>query len=635
MTKELNWRLLLLGATICAIAVPATAYVTLKLGMSMDFTYAGMFLAAAMFGRRVRGKELAIELNILQTMIGVVSGVAFMCVILAAYHYIQVVDGRDIGFHPAWWQVCLWLLVSANLGVFMGALPRRMILNDATLPWPTGKAVLSVAETLTDEQATATTALRRMALTVTTAVAGFLTFLKDGLGVIKPMIANPATKMMFSWEFMAIGLGMLVPLSVGLSGLLGTWFISAFGETVEKLGSLGGTAPEHVARCGELMGKFGTLTGVAKDQATAFLTSNCGKAMEFITTTMSSDPKERGSLFKYLIQWMMWPATAMMVAAALTSVVGTLIRSARQRNAVAASTQETKADESIPSWWIWGGITACVLLLMWLQGAWFQMSWKQVLLAVAIQPVLIIAGLRVLGITGQGPVSLMANATQGLFGLIWPKHIQQNLNAAHVSADPQSSSEQTVGSFWVARRLGGKFRTLIVAQLLMIPVGALLLPFVFGLLSHHYGIGPGEKQLLAPTGLKIASLAKVMEKGLVALPPGALTASIVAIVIGILFELLLMVRVRGADGNGRSRFWWVPVPSAFGFALILPPYLTIGIALGSVVAAVWRRFSPKEDGSHALLSAPIAAGLVAGEAIVGALIVPILGELVAFILAHR
>lgn len=629
MSKELNWRLLLLGAVLCAIAAAATPYVTLKLGMSVDLAYGGMFLAAAVLGRRIKGKELAIELNILQTMIGVVSGVGFMCVILAAYFYIQNVFGRDIGFNPTWWQVFLWLLVSANLGVFMGALPRRTILNDTSLPWPTGKAMLGVAQTLTDEQATAMTALRRTVLNVTTLAAGFLTFLKDGFGVITPMVANPATKMLFSLELAAIGFGMLVPLAVGLSGLLGVWFINVFGEMAAKLGSLGGTAPEHVAKCGELMGQLGTLTGAAKDSATAFLTSNCGKATEFIALSGKSGQ------FKFVVQWMMWPATAMMVAAALTSVLVPLVRrSFSPRSAPTSSAQETLADESIPSWWIWGGIAACVILLVWLQGAWFQMSWKQVLLAVAIQPVLIVAGLRVLGLTGQGPVSLMANATQFVFGLIWPSQIQQNLNAAHVSADPQASSEQTVTSFWIARRLGGKFRTLIVAQLLVIPIGALLLPITFNLLEHHYGIGLKEGQLSAPTGLKIASLAMVMEKGIAALPPGALTASLVAIIIGVLFELLLMVRVRAPDGSERQRFWWVPIPSMFGFALILPPPLMIAIALGSMISWGWKKFSPKEDGMHAMLVAPLGAGLVAGEAIVGAILLPLLGALIAFIMAH-
>lgn len=610
MKSELNWRLILLGAFISAIAAAATPYVVLKLGMSVDLTYGGMFLAAALLGRHIKGKELAIELNIIQTMINVVSGVGFMCVILAAFFYIQVVFGRNIGFNPAWWQIFLWLLVSANLGVFMGALPRRMILDDKTLPWPTGQAVQSVAQTLTDPSAGETTKRRRDVLTVSTAVAGFLTFLKDGFGVITPIVGKASIGMMFGLELAAIGLGMLIPLAVGLSGLLGVWFISTFGETVGQLVALSGTTPEHWNMCRELIGK---------GEVTDFLTANCGKAVEYLKAP---------SHFKYIVQWMMWPATAMMITAALTSVIIPLVRNAlkrRQMQPGEVQVETSSADESIPRSWVVVGITASVLALIWLQDAWFSMPWQQVLLAVAIQPILIIAGVRVLGLTGQGPVSLMANATQFLFGLIWPAHIQQNLNAAHIAADPQASSEATIQSFWVARRIGGRFRTLITAQLIMIPIGAILLPIVFNLLEHTYGIGPNPGQLSAPTGLKIASLAIVMEKGLSALPHGALMASIIAALLGVILELLLAVNIRDAQGNERQRFGWVPIPSMFGFALILPPILMLALALGSVISAAWRKFSPKEDGSYALFGAPLAAGLIAGEAIVGAILIPVLG----------
>jgi hypothetical protein len=44
--KELNWRVLILAALLCAIAAAATPYITLKLGQSMHLTMGGMFLAA-------------------------------------------------------------------------------------------------------------------------------------------------------------------------------------------------------------------------------------------------------------------------------------------------------------------------------------------------------------------------------------------------------------------------------------------------------------------------------------------------------------------------------------------------------------------------------------------------------------
>ncbi len=621
--KELNWRLLLLGGLLCAVAAAATPYVTLKLGQSVDLTIGGMFLAAYVLGKRMEGQELAIELNIIQAMIGLVSSIAFMVVILAAFFYIQNVFGRDIGFNLTTWQMFLWLLVSANLGIFMGILPRSSILKDHSIPWPTSKATLSVAQTLTDPNANAVTKTKRDVLMVSTGVAGFLTFLRDGLGVLSPIVGNPALNIALGPEFAALGIGMLVPLSVGLSGLLGTWLVSAFGETVAKYSALSGVAQDNFANCLNTLNSVGGLDGVQKTQAMDFLNATCGKAGEFVGAA---------SHFKYVVQWMMWPATAMMIAAALTSIIIPIALHFLHKDKVKFEKHEFKsiADETIPLWWTVTGISVSVTLLVWMTSVWFAMPWQQVLLAVAIQPILIIAGLRVLGITGSGPVSLMANATQFLFGLIWPAHIRSNLTAAYVSANPQATSENVVPSFWVAQRLGGKFKTLILAQLIVIPIGAVLTPIMFNMLERTYGIGLNPGQLAAPTGLKIATLAIVMEKGLSFLPHGALQASIIAIFIGVFFELMLAFKKTNEKGHEVSRFWMVPIPAALGFALILPASLNIGMAIGSVVSAVWNRFSQDEKGSFSLYATPLASGLVAGEAMVGSILMPALAALMQF-----
>ena len=621
MKKDLSWRLLVLGAIVCAITAVAIPYVTLKLGMSVDLTYFGMFIAAGLLAKHAtNNKQLAIQLNIIQTMINICGGIGFMVVVLSAFHYIQNVFGRNVGFDPSWWQMSLWLSASAVLGVFMGIWPRRAILRDKALPWPTGAAVLSVAETLTDPDATESVRKRRNVLGMSTAVAGFGTFLKDGLGVITPMIGNGPMKMMFGLEFAAIGLGMLIPLSVGLSGLLGVWIVNAFGPTVAKLAAMSGALPANWDQCYTYMHDLAKFSGAEKDAAVAFLTANCGEAGVYLTTPSTH--------FKYLVQWMMWPATGMMITAALTSVtIPALAHLFRDKSKDVRAPKETSlADEEIPGWWAVTGTLVSAAIIVWMTCSWFDLPWTQVVLAITIQPILIIAGLRVLGITGQGPVSLMANATQFVFGLIWPAHIRGNLVAAFTAATPQASSEAVVPSFWVAQRLGGKFKTLIIAMLIMVPVGAILTPFVFDLLVKTYGIGLNEGQLTAPTGLKIASLAMVMEKGVAALPPGALTASIIAMIIGVLFEILLAFQKDDGKGGKKTRFWWIPIPSALGFALILPPVLMIGMAVGSVISAVWNKFSPDlKDGSWALFSKPLAAGFVAGEAMIGAILLPLLG----------
>jgi uncharacterized oligopeptide transporter (OPT) family protein len=64
--------------------------------------------------------------------------------------------------------------------------------------------------------------------------------------------------------------------------------------------------------------------------------------------------------------------------------------------------------------------------------------------------------------------------------------------------------------------------------------------------------------------------------------------------------------------------------------LILPPSLNIAIAIGSVFAAVWNNFSRDENGTFNLYSTPIASGLIAGEAIMGSIILPLVAILLEF-----
>jgi uncharacterized oligopeptide transporter (OPT) family protein len=78
-------------------------------------------------------------------------------------------------------------------------------------------------------------------------------------------------------------------------------------------------------------------------------------------------------------------------------------------------------------------------------------------------------------------------------------------------------------------------------------------------------------------------------------------------------------------------FPWIPIPAAFGFALILPPSLTIATSLGCVLSAVWRKFSERKDGSFELYAAPIASGLIAGEAMVGSILMPALAMLLEWL----
>lgn len=613
---DIDGRMLLLSILLCAFAAAATPYIVLKLGMSTDLTFGAVFLGGTVLSH-LKGRELGIQLNLLQTMVNTTTGIGFMCVILGAFHLIQ--QDQDIGFHLAWWQISVWTLLSSLLGVFLGAMVRRFVLDDTTLTWPTGMAMSGLLGTLTAEDAAEKEGNQRKVLLTGTWVTALLTYLRDGFGVLPTFVGNPAINLALGVEFMALGTGLLLPLVVGLSGLIGVWCIATFGDHLSLTVATHAVPAAMQTSCLAALDTFqggGEAAGAAK----TLLTTECGRDMaKYVGST---------NHFGLLIKWFMWPATSLMISASLTSVVKPLLSPPRLRTEGSTSL----ANEEISPVLLWGGFIVSAAFLAVLQSAWFQMPILQMFVVILIQPLLVIAGLRVLAITGNGPVSLMANATQFAFGLLWPNHILQNLAAAQVSADPQASSENTGMAFWVARKIGGNFRTLLVVQLIAAPIGALFLPFTFNWLVSTYGIGTDPGQLSAPTSQKIAALAIVMKDGLSAMPLGAITASILAAIAGVVLELGCMAEKTGSDGTIVRRFAWMPVPAAIGFGMLLPPSVTISLAIGSIVAYVWRQFSDEEKGSYATYVVPIAVALIAGEALVGAIVLPLLTTLVGFVL---
>jgi uncharacterized oligopeptide transporter (OPT) family protein len=136
---------------------------------------------------------------------------------------------------------------------------------------------------------------------------------------------------------------------------------------------------------------------------------------------------------------------------------------------------------------------------------------------------------------------------------------------------------------------------------------------MYPLLVNHYGLG--GTGLAAPTGLKMANMAVLLTKGLSALPGGALVASVVAAAAGI---IITVFEARG------GRFRWLPSPAALGFGLILPGLLTVPLAIGGVLGWIWSKRSP---GTYDRYRFTLVAGLVAGDALISGVVVPILASL--------
>jgi uncharacterized oligopeptide transporter (OPT) family protein len=168
--------------------------------------------------------------------------------------------------------------------------------------------------------------------------------------------------------------------------------------------------------------------------------------------------------------------------------------------------------------------------------------------------------------------------------------------------------------------IGSTPRVLTYMQLLAVPVGALALAFMYPHLKETYGIG-GDKGLSSPISTRWVGFAKIVTRDLSG--PGSAgpeaaarlhwmtTSFVVGALIGIVLTLL-----------EQRRSWraFIPSPTGMGTGMIIPAFAVTTMFLGAVLDWFWKKSGALGDYKYSI---PVAAGFIAGEALI-AVIIPLL-----------
>jgi uncharacterized oligopeptide transporter (OPT) family protein len=129
---------------------------------------------------------------------------------------------------------------------------------------------------------------------------------------------------------------------------------------------------------------------------------------------------------------------------------------------------------------------------------------------------------------------------------------------------------------------------------------------MYPVLTERYPLG---EQLTTPTGVKIANMAVLLSQGWGALPRGAVLWTVIASVVGILIPIIQQF----------GRIEWLPSAGGFGLGLILPGTLIVPMAIGGILGWLWAR---QHQPSYDRYAITIASGFIAGEALLGGLVIP-------------
>jgi uncharacterized oligopeptide transporter (OPT) family protein len=320
----------------------------------------------------------------------------------------------------------------------------------------------------------------------------------------------------------------------------------------------------------------------------------------------SAVPAARAN-FTDVVSWLLWPGVALMVVSSLVSFGfswKSVMRSFRFSRDAAAG---PPATGEVPLRWVLLAICVALVLSVVLQVQFFGIAAWIAVLGVLLSFVLALVAARVSGETNTTPVGAMGKVTQFFFGVLAPASPAPNLMAANVTGGAASQCADLMHDLKTGYLIGAMPRRQVAAQMCGALAGSLLGSFFYLMMIPH----PREQlitaQWPAPAVATWKAVAELFMFGLEAMPRGALTAVLIATVLGIVLPVLSELLPK------RARVW-VPSPASLGLAFVINGYNSVSMFIGGTLALVLPKLFPKWSGRFLLA---IWAGLIAGESLTG------------------
>ena len=408
--RELTPRAIIAGLGVAAIMGASYPYIVLKLGFGPNVSVVAAFFGYLALGIVFKDYNRW-ENNMVQTAGTAAAQTAFMCILLAAFDMLSA--SPTVNFHltitPL--QSFAWLTVAGLLGVLLAVPMRQHFVVDEQLTYADGVAAGETVIVLDGKGADARMAARALAIGAIASAA--LMLMTEDARVLNwfPSVTVFGTAIMMTtgvgvnWSLLSLGSGMLVGLRINASMLLGmtiSWII----------------APYALLHYGIIHPNF----------------------------------TKNDVLF-----WVMWPATAMLVASGLAALVlrwRILAKTFRNLTTARAST------ETFPLKWVAVGVAITSVALVIIQKISLGLDVWVTVTAIILSIPLMLVGLRVLGETNWGPISAMSNMMQGIFGLLAPGHILANMLASGTTGTIATESEALMQDYKAGHMIGSSPRNL-------------------------------------------------------------------------------------------------------------------------------------------------------------------------------
>ena len=579
---QLSPRAVVTGMVIGGVMSISNLYVGLKTGWGLGVTITACIIAFAVFRflesvvPAWRDRPFTILENYTMSSAASAAGYMSSAGLVSAIPALYLTTGRML----AWWEIGLWLAALSMLGVFMAIPLKRQLINIDQLPFPSG---IATAETLESMHSDGAESVAKARALFGAGLAGAI------VAVWRDLV--PQFKAGASWAFPAE-----IPF----------WPSAAARDLLTKY-TLGIEGSLIMVAAGAIMGMR-----VAASMLVGSIVFY-GVIGPILVERGIAQPGYRG-----IVSWVLWPATAMMVASGLLSFAfkwRTVLRAfgglSRLVGGATEKPDDPLAHVEVPSsWFVTGTLVsgaACVFLGHWL----FGITWWMGILAVLVTFLLSIVAARATGETDITPIGAMGKITQLVYGVVAPTNITTNLMTASITSGAASHAADLLTDLKSGYLLGGNPRSQTISQLFGVLAGTIASVPAYLFVVQRNPERLGSEALPAPSAKVWAGVAELLAKGIHALPEGALAAIAVGALLGIALTLL--------EEFGPERLRpWLPSTTGLGIAGVIPAFNSIAMFAGALVAWSFAKANPRAADR---LIVPVSSGLIAGESLMGVAII--------------
>lgn len=617
---QLTLRSALTGFILGGVLAATALYIGAKTGVGIGVGLTSVILAFAMF-KLLSQAGLAADFTVLENNCtqSIATAAGYMVSpLMASLSAFMLISGKII----PWWQMMIWMVIVAVLGVLIAFPMKRRFINEDQLPFPEGRACGVVLDSLYTGEASVGMYKARL-LGMTAVYTGlYQMIISDGwmkLIQFKILKMDQWAGLKEPWNLherlddyyyaAMVKYDLWSPKIAGVDfrtlGLRFTVDAAMFG--------IGGLMGIRVS-CSVLLGAFINFVILAP------IMINLGDIAPRVAADGHVVALTRAEIVN---QWSLWWGVSMMVVG---SIVGLLAKPEIFTNAFKNLKKKAAPEDhsdvlkeiELPLWISYVGVPIFSILGAAVTHEFFGVSWLLSFISLPLIFVLSIIGINSMALTSWVPTGALSKITQFSIGAIDHVNPANNLLPAGMTAEVAMNASNLLSDIKPGYMLGAKPRQQAVGHVIGIIAGALAcvpLYFLLFLPADANGVRSTativSEQFAFPAAVQWKGVADLIANGVHSLHTSAVISMIVA--------AISAVAIEGARIITKGRFPLSAV--SIGLGVVLPPESCLAMWIGAMIFWIMgrRHVTPGTKGYDFWVDGcePICAGLVSGAALVG------------------